>query len=278
MTPSNSQARILLPSGTTAVVRSISLTQPLRWLALGWSDMWRSGWVSFLHGVLMAAGGIGLWLVAEQRFWFLAGAFTGFLLVAPILATGLYALSRALERDKPTNMALLLQTWTNYQGGVRQPWGQRHWSLLQFGVLLALAGTGWVLTSAALIWLMSATPINTLADFVQHVVLAPSGFLFELWLALGGVLVAPIFASTVTTVPLLLDRNISLKEAVLTSWMVVLANPLALALWGGIIMLLTLLGFATAMLGLVLVVPLLGHASWHAYRDLLKVSGASGRE
>ena len=61
--------------------------------------------------------------------------------------------------------------------------------------------------------------------------LARQGFLFELWLALGGVLVAPIFASTVITIPLLLDRQVSIRVAVATSWQVVLVNPIAMALW-----------------------------------------------
>jgi len=74
------------------------------------------------------------------------------------------------------------------------------------------------------------------------------------------------------SMPLLLDRRVNLLDAVLTSWRVVLANPLPMAVWSGLIMLLVLLGFATLLLGLVVVVPLLGHASWHAYRDLVDAS------
>ena len=129
-----------------------------------------------------------------------------------------------------------------------------------------------MLLSSALITVLAPVTINSPQDFIEHVVLARQGFLFELWLALGGVLVAPIFASTVITIPLLLDRQVSIRDAVATSWQVVLVNPITMALWGALIMLLTLLGFATVLLGLVLVVPLLGHASWHAYRDLLDVS------
>jgi uncharacterized membrane protein len=119
---------------------------------------------------------------------------------------------------------------------------------------------------------MAPAPITNPMAFIEHVVLARDGFLFELWLALGGVLVAPIFASTVITIPLLLDRQISLKSAIVASWQVVLENPLPMALWGALIMSLTLLGFGLALFGLVILVPLLGHASWHAYRDLLDVS------
>jgi uncharacterized membrane protein len=200
------------------------------------------------------------------------------LLVAPILATSLYALSRALERGEKADLAIVLKTWLNWQDGQRSKWGDAHWSLVRFGVLLAVAGTAWVLFSATLITLLAPVPITTPREFIQHVVLARNGFLFELWLALGGMLVAPIFASTVVTIPLLLDRQLSVKRAILTSWQVILTNPVPMAVWGGLIMGLTLLGFAFALLGLVLVVPLLGHASWHAYRDLLDVSALPERE
>jgi uncharacterized membrane protein len=261
------------PPSKTASPCSIGLLQPLKWLAQGGRDMLRCGWISYLHGVAVTVFGALLLLLAGNHFWLLAGAFSGFLLVAPILATSLYAMSRALERREPVGWPLVLKTWLNWKDGDFVKWGDEHWNLLRFGVLLAAAGTTWVLVSAAMLQLMAGAPITTWNDFLRHVVLAPTGFLFELWLALGGVLVAPIFTSTVITIPLLLDRRVSLAQAMGLSWQVVLANPLPMAFWGALIMGSTLLGFGLMLLGLVLVVPLLGHASWHAYRDLVDVSG-----
>lgn len=258
--------------------RSISLMQPLTWLVRGGRDTLRCGWISYLHGLVMAVFGALLLLLAYDQFWLLAGAFSGFLLVAPILATSLYAMSRALERREPAGWPLVLKTWLNWKDGDFVKWGDEHWNLLRFGVMLAVAGTAWVVLSAVLIQLMALAPIAAPRDFLVHVVLAPKGFLFELWLVLGGILVAPIFASTVITIPLLLDRRISVRQAVTLSWQVVLANPIALALWGAIIMVLIFVGLSVMLLGLVIVVPLLGHASWHAYRDLVDVSGVPGWE
>ena len=138
--------------------------------------------------------------------------------------------------------------------------------------LLALAATGWVLTSAAFITLLTPVPVNTPMDFMRHVVLANDGWLFELWLGLGSLLAAPIFASSVIAMPLLLDRRASLRVAVLTSWQVVVANPLPMAFWAALILGFTLLGLGSLLLGLVFVMPMLGHASWHAYRDLVDAS------
>lgn len=258
-------------------VRTISLTQPMQWLVLAWRDMVRCGWVSFAHGLALALVGAAILAVAHQRFWLLAGAFSGFLLVAPVLATSLYALSRALERGEPTGVAVVLKTWLNWQNHHINKWGNDYWCLVQFGALLALAGTGWVLTSAALITLLAPQPIATPLDFIRYVVLAPKGYLFELWLALGGVLAAPIFASTAIAIPLLLDRRVTLLQAVLTSWQVVLVNPLPMAFWAALIMGFTLLGLGSMLLGLIVIIPMLGHASWHAYRDLVDVSALPER-
>lgn len=254
------------------LVRRVGLHQPLHWLGRAWCDLMHCGWISWAHGLVLALVGLFIAVVAHQRFWLLAGALSGFLLVAPVLATSLYALSRALERGEPADVRLVLKTWLNWHDQRLHRWGRASWRLVQFGALLALAGSGWVLTSAALITLLAPVPITTPGDFLHHVVLAREGFLFELWLALGGMLAAPIFASTVVAVPLLLDRQVTLLQAVLTSWQVVLLNPLPMALWAALILSLTLLGLGSALLGLVLVMPVLGHASWHAYRDLVDVS------
>ena len=267
-----------IPLARLPAVRSLDLLRPMHWLVLAWRDMAHCGWISFAHGLVLALFGLGILALAHDRFWLMAGALSGFLVVAPVLATSLYALSRALERGEPANVSLVLKTWLNWQNSHFNKWGNDYWCLVQFGALLALAGTGWVVTSAALITLLAPLPIQTPLDFIRHVVLARQGFLFELWLAVGGVLAAPIFASTVIAMPLLLDRRVTLLTAVLTSWRAVLANPLPLALWAALIMGFTLLGLGSLLLGLIAVVPMLGHASWHAYRDLVDVSGLPPRE
>jgi uncharacterized membrane protein len=139
-------------------------------------------------------------------------------------------------------------------------------------VLLAAAGTGWVLTSAALITVFADAPVRNPRDFLHVVVLAPKSMLFEAWLALGGALAAPVFASSVVAMPLLLDRPVGLWRAVLTSWSAVVENPLPLALWAAILMTMTAVAIAAGMVGLLVVVPWLAHASWHAYRDLVDAS------
>lgn len=260
-------------------VRSIGLLQPLTWLALAWRDLCRAPALGFAHGLVLALLGAAILAVGHNRFWLLAGALSGFLVIGPVVATSLYAISRALERGEPVGAGLVRETWMRWQSG--HAGAQQHsgyWCLVRFGLLLSLAATGWVVVSASLITVLSPVPVRTPLDFLEQVVLAHDGRLFALWLALGSFLAAPIFASSVVAMPLLLDRRVGVWQAVLTSWTVVIANPAPMAFWAALIVLFTLLGLGSLLIGLVAVVPMLGHASWHAYRDLVDVSALAPRE
>lgn len=249
-------------------VRLIEWDQPLKWLALGWKDMAQHPFWSLIHGVLIALTGWLITALAHDQFWLLVGAISGFMVVAPVLATSLYAISRALEHQETVNGALMVRTWLAWsQQPAQTPTPDR--CLVIFGLLLSLAATGWVLTSSALITLLTNHPIQTPMDFIHHVVLAPKGFLFEIWLAVGGMMAAPIFASSVVSIPMLLDKQVSVMQATMTSWKVVISHPVILAFWAFLIMVFSLLGVLSLFLGLVFVVPMLGHASWHAYKDLV---------
>lgn len=240
----------------------LTLTSPARWLAAGWSDLCRHPVPGLVHGLLVTAFGALLLWVARERFWLLAGAFSGFLIVAPILATGLYSVSRGLERGQRIGMA---EVWGLWRSGDAR--------LVRFGLLLGLAGTGWVLTSAALITLCSPVPIQKPLDFLRHVVLVREIGLFEIWLLLGALLVAPVFASTLVALPMLVDRPVPVSTAVLRSWRAVASHPAPATIWAVCIALLVGLGMASGLLGLIVLIPLMGHASWHAYRELTAGDG-----
>lgn len=267
-----------LDNTPTTMIRQVTVLQSLQWLVLGMRDLVQLRWISLAHGLVLALGGAVIALVAYDRFWLLAGAMSGFLFVAPVLAASLYALSRGLENKQAIGWITIWHTWTRWQLSHRDKRSNDYWCMVQFGLLLAIAATGWVLTSAALITLLSPIAIHSPLDFLRYVVGAKEGYLFEIWLALGGFMAAPIFASSVVTMPLLLDRRISLLQAVLISWSVVLKNPFPMAVWAAILLVMSLLGLCSLLLGMVAVVPLLGHASWHAYRDLVDASDLPSRQ
>lgn len=155
----------------------INAKQPLFWLYLGLKDMCHLPWLSLVHGLVMALGGGLITWLAHDRFWLLASAVSGFLVVAPVLATSLYAMSRAIERKEAVNLQLLFKTWTQWQT-LQNNESVSYWCLVRFGLLLALAGTGWVMTSSALITLLAPVPIHSPMDFIRHVVLNPDSYLF----------------------------------------------------------------------------------------------------
>jgi uncharacterized membrane protein len=240
--------------------------RPFAWLAAGWRDFTRVPLPSLVHGLIVAGGGWAILLVTLREWSLLPGAFSGFVLVGPILATGLYELSRRLAAGAHPTLADALAAWRR---GTRP--------LVSMGLLLALAATTWVLISAVMIALFVQAPFSGIEGLLRHVVLSQSSNLFYLWIALGGFGAALVFAATVVSVPLLLDRDVDFVTALLASVRAVGENPLPMALWATIIMIGTALSLATAMLGFVLAIPVIGHATWHAYRDVIDADGLPPR-
>lgn len=271
------QSACLFTPPPLAPVHTISWSQPLVWLSRAFRDIANAPLMSMAHGLVLILIGAAILALGHNRFWLMAGALSGFLVVGPLVATSLYAISRAIERGEVADWRLIRRTWTQWQSCHAEGRGG-YWCMVKFGALLALAATGWVLISASLITVMSPVHVATLQDFIAHVVLAKDGQLFVQWMALGSFLAAPIFASSVVAMPLMLDRRVTVRQAVLTSWSVVLANPGPMALWAALIVMLTLLGLGSYLLGLLVVMPLLGHASWHAYRDLVDASAFPARD
>ncbi len=240
------------------------MVSPTRWIERGWEDLRSNPVPGLAHGLALTVFGWLLVWVARDRFWLLAGAFSGFLIVAPILATGLYHVSRERAAGRKTGLRDVLALWRSFDG-----------RLVRFGLLLGLAGTGWVMTSAGLITLWSPVPILKPADFFRHVVLVKEVGLFEVWILVGSLLAAPVFASSVVAIPMLVDKSVPVSMAVTASWRAVADHPGPLVWWAVLISMLVGLGMFTALLGLVVVIPLIAHASWHAYRDLTAAPSAA---
>lgn len=244
-----------MPASTRPV--AVDMISPTRWIERGWEDLRANPVPGLVHGLALAViGWLLLWL-AHDRFWLLAGAFSGFLIMAPVLATGLYHISRERVAGRQVGLGDVITLWRSFDG-----------RLVRFGVLLGLAGTGWVMTSAGLITLWSPVPILKPVDFIRHVVLVKEVGLFEAWLVVGSLLAAPVFASSVVAIPMLIDKSVPVSMAVNASWSAVADHPAPLVWWAVLISMLVGLGMITGLLGLVVVIPVIGHASWHAYRDL----------
>jgi uncharacterized membrane protein len=231
-------------------------------LTQGLADLRAAPVASLLQGVVVAAGGwIVVWL-AQRYWWLVPGAVSGFVLVGPVLCTGLYELSRLHARGARPGVADVVQAWRRES----RP-------LLRLGLLLLLLGTLWVLTSALIFWLFGTTPIRTPLEFVRYAAVEQGNVLFTLWVIVGGLGAAVVFALAAVSPPLLLGRKVGLRQALLTSARAVGENPVTMGAWAALILLAIVLSFATGMLGFIVAVPWIGHATWHAYKDLVVTDG-----
>lgn len=248
---------LLLPE-----VRTVEPGRVFAWIVLGWRDLLRTPLSGLLHGVLFLAAALAILSIGWGRGDLLAGAFSGFLLIAPALCTGLYETSRRLARGEHPRLREILSIWI--RGGP---------SMVRLGLLLAGFGTFWVATSALMVMAAMQVSLQTavasgslgsVSVFLNGFVLSPNPWPFLAWLLAGGLTAAIVFAVSVVSMPMMLDREVSIRTAMLTSARVVGTNPVTMGLWAGVVMALTLVAIATGGL-LIVLVPLLGHASWHAY-------------
>lgn len=238
-------------------IRQVAPGAIARWLRLGWRDLRRAGWPSLMHGLIVTGASLVIIEIALLFWPLLPGAVTGFLLVGPILATGLYALSRRQEAGAPA-----------CRKDVFHAWRCASHCLFRFGLLLVLIGTGWVLLSVVLFYFFVGVDIEGPLDFLRYVVQQDDG-VFLLWTVLAGLVAALTFAGAVISVPMLVDRDVTTPLALKTSLRAVSENPVTMACWALVILLLSGFSVATFMLGFIVIYPVLGHASWHVYRDLV---------
>lgn len=250
---------------TPPPVRGVEPNAIARWLRLGWRDFRQAGWPSLMHGLIVAGMSLVIIPIALLFWPLLPGAVSGFLVVGPILATGLYALSKRLEQGKPTSRWDVFNAW-------------RHATrcLLRFGLLLVLVATAWVLLSVVLFHYFVDVEIGSPQDFLRYVVQQDNG-VFLLWTILAGLVAAVTFAVTVVSVPLLVDRDVTTPLALVTSVRAVSENPVTMAVWALFILLATVFSIGTFMVGFIVLYPVMGHASWHVYRDVVDVSSLTPR-
>lgn len=241
-------------------IRQISWRRPFFWLLAGWRDLKANPLPSLAYGILFALGGDLILLTVIRHPHLLSVAVSGFFLLAPLLAAGLYELSR---RTAQGEKILFIDSLRCFRRN-----GQ---SLAFFGLFLGLTAILWERFSAVAFALLGASSDLDSGAFLKEVVLSGEHHAFVLiWFALGAVLALVVFALAVVAVPMMLDRNSDIVTAMMTSLDACVANAGPLLLWAALIVALTLTGFATLLFGLLLIMPILGHASWHAYRELVE--------
>ncbi len=243
------------------VVNQISLSQPWEWIEKGWHDMMRARRYSLTYGtvIVLISGLMTLGLVSEGMFYIVPFLAAGFYLLAPIIGLGLYQMSAHLERNEPIQFCSALEAWRSNQAQL---------GVITAGLLIIMQL--WMMSNFVLFALLYAGIHPPLEHFFSTVFLSGQNNAFAFAsLAVGFLLAWLAYAISAISVPMLIDRKIDGFTAIRTSVRAVIQNWAPMTLWAVLIVFFIGLGLLTFYIGLALAMPLVGHATWHAYRDLV---------
>lgn len=225
---------------------------PLRWLRLGWNDLKRAPRQSLAYGTgLVMFGYLITWLAwGDGNTVALFSLAVAFILMGPVLAFGLYSISRQLEQGREPKLGVC---WVESRDHMRNE------------LLFAL-----VMLVVLLIWARAASMVHIFFPAGEDLGLQGWLQFLAVGSAVGAFFAAIVFSAGVVSLPMMLDRGTDAVTGGLTSVNAVLNNKGVMLLWAFLIVALVLVGFATAYVGLAVVLPLIGHATWHAYRETVK--------
>lgn len=262
------QVAIALGRAGEAHIKKITADDPWRWLAAGWADLWAMPFYSLAYGVgfaVLSFSIVGGMFAAQWGPVALAlGA--GFMLLGPILAMGMYEASRRREAGEALSFKSIFFVQAEAPS-------QLAFLAFVLGLLLLV----WMRVALLLFALFFGSQVMpSLENFLPTLLFTPYGLgLLIVGSILGGLFAVFCFSVSVVSVPMLLVRDVDALSAMHLSFRAVQENFWPMMLWGWVITMLMMLGMATFMVGMIIVFPLLGHASWHAYRGLIQTDLAA---
>lgn len=234
--------------------RRLDADAPLGWLRAGLADYRRAPRQSLAYGgfVLLVSAVVTLLAWRLGSYVLVLAMLSGFIFIAPLLATGLYSISRQLQRGETPSLGRSIK---------------RMRLALRDALIFAL-----VLLVIFLVWVRAGVMVHVFFPVGEEVeVLGLMRFL-AIGSAVGSIFALVTFSAAAFSLPMIVDRDVDMITACVTSVNAVLRNKPAMALWIAFIVGLTGIGFATAGVGLVIAIPLLGYATWHAYVETVDAS------
>jgi uncharacterized membrane protein len=248
------------PSSTPKItLRPLNWGDPFRWLLLGAKDLARAPFIGLFFGSTFMVMGWALMKVYEAAPAYFLALAAGFLLMGPIVCLGLYRVSQVLERGEKPDFGDALLAFDSRIG-----------PLALFGLVLLVLEMVWGRASLVVF----AVSFDGMPDFKGSLValLNPENLNFIVaYVAVGAVFAGLIYSVSVVSIPMLLDQPVDAVTAALTSMRLVLAQPGVMLLWGVLLTVLVTLAMLPWFVGLTVVGPWMGHATWHAYRAAVHV-------
>lgn len=246
------------PSVFSLQLATLRMSDPIQWLRLGWADFRRCPRIGLFYGLCFFIMGHTLLALFHRAPEYLLALSAGFLLMGPFLCLGLYDASKAMQtHTHRPSLRASLTAWRPTKGTMG----------IFAGVLLILE---MLWGRAALV--VFAVSFNTMPDKANLVamLLDPEnlGFLIT-YMFVGGFFASLIFVTSVISIPMIMDREVDAVSAGLTSIRACVQNPGVMLFWGALITGIILLGMLPAFAGLFIAGPVIGHATWHAYRHIV---------
>ena len=246
-------------------VQKVDVEAPWRWLRLGWQDLLAARSISLTFGVAIALASLLLinllWRVDLLPYALPLAA--GFMFVAPALAICFYDISRRLERNELVTFVVVAFAWKPHVS-----------QIAGMGLVMMLFQLAWIRFATLLFALFFGLEPASWDRFIEALFFSTDGLPFLIIGTLsGGILAIVAFAIGVTAFPMLLDRDVGAATAIATSVRATVVNWRVMTGWAALIVTFTAAGLVTGCLGLIVTMPLIGHASWHAYREMVPREG-----
>ncbi len=243
-------------------INRIDLEAPWRWLGAGWADMKRMPAVSLAYGVAFAVLAVAMFYGLALSGWqaLILPMAGGFLLVGPVLAAGLYEGSRRLQAGESSGAMDVILAGRHARG-----------PLALLGLVLLLIFLAWVETAFLLLMLYSGeNAFPLLSGLVEQMLLTQRGVaILAVGTIEGAALAALVFTISAISAPMLMAKPVGIATGIYASTRAVTLNFWPMALWAALIAAIMLAGIATLFIGLIVAFPLIGHATWHAYREII---------
>ncbi len=244
-------------------INQLGADAPLEWLKRGWADLLATRFRGCFYGLVFILMGYAIVWVYATKWQLTMGLIGGFFLMGPFLCTGIYDLSRQREQN---GKASLLQSLTC--------WSRNLSSLAFFAIILTFAMIVWARVSLILFALSSSTSFPTVKGVLSQIFSLNNPQFLLLWGGVGFIFASFVFAVGVVAAPMMLDRKSDTLMAVFSSVRSVITNPKAMYVWALMVVVIIGLSLVAGFLPLVITAPLVGHATWHAYRDLVAAEAA----
>lgn len=255
-----SEASTKKPAPVMPDVNPLTARDVRECLHLGFSDFARAPFIGLMLGAVFALIGviIVLSLFASDAPWMAYPFAIGFPLVGPFAAAGIYEVSRVLERGDVPRWSAVISTM----------WAQRRRELSWMAFVMLFVFWVWMYQVRLLIALcLGLVSFASLQEFLTVLLTTEQGWIFlGVGHVVGGALALILFSITVFSMPLLMDRSLDIVTAMITSVKAVVASPVVMLGWGVIVTLTVLVACVPFFLGLLVVLPVLGHTTWHLYR------------